>query len=183
MSVFPMLVAIAAAVSVPERAIGLAQHFLAAYGNWAIVLLSVAVAVYHPIGPDLLIILRGLSGTEAFSSAALAAVFTSIGSLLGYFFGRAIGPRILPRILGKHMDAVERFRALFGKYGIWLVAFSAFGPVPLTYVCWIAGLSGMRLRSFALAVVAGATPRFFGEAALVALWGDHVRSLLGLAGG
>ncbi|HVP58001.1 MAG TPA: VTT domain-containing protein [bacterium] len=182
---FPTLVAgatvaaAAAGPTIPAKAVALAQHFLSGYGNWAIVVLSVAVAIYHPIGPDLLIILRGLAGGNAFGSAALAAVFTLIGSLVGYYFGRGLGARLLPRLFRSRMAAVEKFRAVFAKYGIWLVALSAFGPVPLTYVCWLAGFSNLRARTFALGVTIGMLPRFFGEAAAVTIWGDHVRQLLG----
>jgi membrane protein YqaA with SNARE-associated domain len=179
------LLSVAAAVlPVSEKALALAQSYLSAYGDWAIVGLSAAVAVYHPIGPDLLIVLVGLAGGHVFRSAGLAALFTLLGSLAGYFLARGLGARLVPLIFRRRMEAFERFRRVFARYGVWLVVLSAFGPVPLTYACWLAGLSRLRVRTFILAVVAGMLPRFFGEAAAVTVWGERVRELLGgISGG
>jgi membrane protein YqaA with SNARE-associated domain len=179
-----LLSSAAGVLPISGKALALAQSYLSAYGDWAIVGLSAAVAVYHPIGPDLLIVLAGLAGGNVFRSAGLAALFTLVGSLAGYFLARGLGKRLVPLIFRRRMEAFEKFRAVFARYGVWLVVLSAFGPVPLTYVCWLAGLSRLRVRTFVLAVAAGVMPRFFGEAAAVILWGDRVRELLrGISGG
>ncbi len=149
------------------------------YGNLVIVMLGLPVAYYQPIGPDAFIILMGLSGGDAFWSACLAVVFTLVGTLAGFIPARRYGRRLLKKVFRRRIRVVDRFERTFARYGGWFVLASAFGPVPLRYATWIAGLSGMSLARFVLLVLAGLLPRFIGEAALVTLYGDWVRGLLG----
>ena len=150
----------------------------ARYGNFAIVLLGLPVAYYQPIGPDAFIILVGLAGGNAFWSASLATVFTLIGTLVGFFPARKYGRRLLRRVFKRRIKVVDRFEGTFQRYGGWFVFASAFGPIPLRYATWVAGLSDMPVGKFVMLVLTGLLPRFIGEATLVTVYGDWVRGLV-----
>ena len=59
---------------------------------------------------------------------------------------------------------------------MWAVAIAAFGPIPLTQVAWVVGISRMPLKKFIPAVLIGIIPRFVGEA----IFGNYLCQLLNL---
>lgn len=163
---------------IATQAAHLIAELFSRYGDWGIVFLGLPVAYYQPIGPDLLIILKGLSGGNAFISGWLAVAFTLLGTLGGFVPAKRFGRRIVQKIFKRKMSAFQRFDRMFTRYGAWFVFASAFGPIPLKYAIWLAGLSDMPLSRFIFLVIIGLLPRFLGEATLVTLYGDWVREHL-----
>lgn len=145
--------------------------------NFAIIILCLLVGLYQPIGPDLLIIMRGLSGYETYSSALIAICFTMLGAGLAYFVARIWGRRCLLGLLKRRARAIEKATILYRRYGSWFVFISAIGPIPLTYAIWVSGLLGMPARRFFPLVAIGLVPRFLAEAILVSLFPDLARWL------
>ncbi len=165
-------------MAIATEAAHLIVNLFNAYGDFAIIILGLPVAYYQPIGPDLLIILKGLAGGNAIFSAWLAVGFTLAGSLGGFFPAKRFGRRLVKRIFKRRMSVFERFDRTFERYGGWFVFASAFGPVPLRYAIWLAGISQMPLSKFVILVILGLIPRFLGEATLVTLYGDWVKGVL-----
>lgn len=144
----------------------------------AILVLSVLVGFYQPVGPDLFIILKGLSGSEPYSAAILAIASTTVGAGLAYLAARIWGRKILLRFFGKKADAIKKAEALYRRYGAWFVFASAIGPMPLKYAIWISGLSGMPSRKFFFLLAAGLVPRFLAEAMIARYCPDFLRSVM-----
>jgi uncharacterized membrane protein YdjX (TVP38/TMEM64 family) len=115
-----------------------------------------------------------LAGGLAFGVAwgtAYAAVGGTLGAVIGFGIARVLGRDFVREQLGHLLPNVQH-----GPWGVSLVFLLNLIPiVPMTAINYGAGLSGMDLLPFTLAVAGGLTPRafaysFFGHALL------HVRS-------
>jgi membrane-associated protein len=96
-----------------------------------------------------------------FSSEPLTLVFcilvlivaAILGNISGYFIGRLIGPPLFkPRegFMGKVFDPVyvEKTHDFFEKYGPKALVIARFVPMVRTFVTLVAGVAGMRFRTF-----------------------------------
>jgi uncharacterized membrane protein YdjX (TVP38/TMEM64 family) len=115
-----------------------------------------------------------LAGGLAFGvgwGTAYAAVGGTLGAVIGFGIARVLGRDFVHENLGDLPPGVQQ-----GPWGAGLVFLLNLVPiVPITAINYGAGLSGMDVLPFTLAVVAGLTPRafaysFFGHALL------HLRS-------
>jgi len=115
-----------------------------------------------------------LAGGLAFGvgwGTAYAAVGGTLGGVIGFGIARVLGRDFVREKLGDLLPDEQH-----GPWGVGLVLLLNLVPiVPMTAINYGAGLSGMNLLPFTLAVAAGLTPRafaysFFGHALL------HVRS-------
>lgn len=87
----------------------------------------------------------------------------TLGSILagsvGYGLCRALGPKAAERLAGH--DGLEDARALFDRWGFWLVAFSRWVPVLPEAVAFLCGLIRAPFPRFVLALSCGAVPLGF----------------------
>jgi uncharacterized membrane protein YdjX (TVP38/TMEM64 family) len=96
-----------------------------------------------------------------------AAIGGTVGAVIGFVIARALGYEFVRNRLGTHLPDMRHAR-----WGVGLVFLLNLIPVvPMTAINYGAGLSGMEVLPFTLAVVAGLTPRafaysFFGHALL-----------------
>jgi len=101
-----------------------------------------------------------LAGGLAFGVAwgtLYAAVGATIGGVIGFSIARTLGHDFVRAQLGDHLAEVQA-----NGWGAGLVFVLHLIPVvPMTMINYGAGLSGMGLLPFTLAVVAGITPRAF----------------------
>ncbi|MFQ6618168.1 MAG: YqaA family protein [Fidelibacterota bacterium] len=134
------------------------------YGYGGIFLLSLTSAIYQPVGPDIFIVGEGGLGFNPYIAALIALTGTIIGVSIAYIFGVYLGYPLMARLFKKRISIVNRAEDLVKKYGIWGVAIGAFSPVPLTQICWLAGIFKMPLAKYYLALLIGLVPRFFIEA-------------------
>ncbi len=161
-----------------NRDLAMGVDLLRTNANIAISILSILVGFYQPIGPDLLIILKGLSGSEAYSAATVATVFTMVGSGLVYVVARIWGRKLMLRLFSKRIEAIVKAERFYLRYGGWFLFASAIGPIPLKYAIWISGLSGMPSKKFFSIVAVGLVPRFFAEATVARYFPDFLQSLM-----
>ncbi|GAA2611757.1 DedA family protein [Streptomyces axinellae] len=98
----------------------------------------------------------------------LAAV---LGDQVGYLFGKKVGPALFRRPDSKlfKQENVEKAHEFFEKHGPKSLVLARFVPIVRTFTPIIAGVSGMRYRSFVIFNIIGGT-----------LWGAGV-TLLGAA--
>lgn len=89
--------------------------------------------------------------------AAVAGVAGFTSGLVAYGLGLAAGLPAVRRIFGPRLT--ERVAAAYARYGPWALVLSAFGLVPFSVVCWLAGAYRMPMRRFALTVLLTRTPR------------------------
>lgn len=86
-----------------------------------------------------------------------AAAGATLGGVIGFLIARALGHDFVRAQLGDHLSAVEA-----NRWGAGLVCVLNLIPVvPVTLINYGAGLSGMSLLPFTVAVVLGITPRAF----------------------
>ena len=102
-------------------------------------------------------------------------IMPMLGSILGcyalYFLARRGGEAFLRKRL--HDRHVDRYLAIFRKYGLFAVAIPSILPPPVPFKVFVlaAGAAGVRRVDFLIAVAIGRGIRYFGEAALAAWYG------------
>ncbi len=86
---------------------------------------------------------------------ALAAI---LGDNAGYWFGAKVGTRVFARedSFFFHKRHVETTRRFYGRYGARVIFVGRFVPIVRTFAPILAGVAGMRYRTFFLYNVAGA---------------------------
>ena len=107
--------------------------------------------------PSTLLFLAGGLAFGVIWGTLYAAVGATIGGVIGFSIARALGHDFVRAQLGNHLAEVQA-----NRWGAGLVFVLHLVPVvPITMINYGAGLSGMGLFPFTLAVVAGITPRAF----------------------
>jgi len=150
-----------------ERALApdAAVRWLEGYGRWAwlagIFLLMADLVLPIP-GSAVMTALGMIYGP--LKGGVVAALGSVASGLVAYGLCRAFGQRAFARLAGAEGDAAAR--RLFARAGGWLVALSRWLPIlPETVAC-LAGLTAMRLSTFAAALACGAAPLGFTFAAI-----------------
>jgi membrane protein YqaA with SNARE-associated domain len=155
-----------------SRFLAWVQRFAVALGGPGLFLIAFLDSSFlsFPEVADVLIIVLVMEHPER---ALLYAVMPIAGSVLGsyilYWLARRGGEAFLKKRLSAKNAA--RALALFERYGFWAVAVPAILPPPMPFKIFLlaAGAAGMRAWPFIVAVTAGRTIRYGGEA-LLAVW-------------
>lgn len=159
------------AVLIHLKNIGLT--LLAKYGYWGILGLSLSVAIYQPIAPDIFILGQGGLGFNCYLSALIAIGGTFLGVTVGYWLGKHLGLFFLTRVFRIREKYLAKGERLFARYGQWGVLAATLSPIPLREVSWLAGIFGMPFCPYLLAMFAGLTIRYFGLAFLGSTFGSY----------
>jgi membrane protein DedA with SNARE-associated domain len=140
-------------------------HFVSHYGLWVVfgvVFLEVAGLPFIP-GETALITAAALASQGHGSIAAIIALAFAaavLGAVFGYVVGRRWGREILTRwdwFERVTHKGVERSQEFFDEHGSKAVFLGRFVPVVRATLGWMAGLGRMRVRSFMLWNILGAT--------------------------
>ena len=113
----------------------------------------------------------GIIDVPIWITCLLLFVFAFAGDQMGFMIGRKLGPAIFNRKKSRlfNPENVARTHEFFEKHGPKALVLARFVPIVRTFTPIVAGVSGMRYRSFILFNVIGGT-----------LWGAGV-TLLGAA--
>jgi membrane protein YqaA with SNARE-associated domain len=106
-----------------------------------------------------------------------AVLGSSLGCLVPYHLGRRGGHLLLDRFeVGRQASVRDKI----DRYGLWAVAFSVVAPPPYPMKLFIlsAGVFGMPLSKFVLAVVIGRTLRYSMVGYLAVCYGERATELL-----
>ena len=104
---------------------------------------------------------------------ALAAMLGSVaGCLVLYYVGRVSEQWVARRFSPERM---ERTMKTFQRYGVMAVLIPSLLPPPAPFKVFVllAGVAGIRVRSFVLAIAIGRGIRYFGEGLLAVWYGDR----------
>jgi membrane protein YqaA with SNARE-associated domain len=114
----------------------------------------------------LLIAVAALEPDRAYSSAMLAIIGSTIGSLILYYIARAGGHKYLARHLTS--ARAQRMRRWYMEYGLLTVFVPALIPIPLPMKVFVicAGALEMGWIPFTLVVLAARVPRYLALAYL-----------------
>ncbi len=106
-----------------------------------------------------------------------AVLGSSLGCLVPYHLGRRGGHLLLDRFeVGRQASVRDKI----DRYGLWAIAFSVVAPPPYPMKLFIlsAGVFGMPLSKFVLAVVMGRTLRYSMVGYLAMSYGERATELL-----
>jgi uncharacterized membrane protein YdjX (TVP38/TMEM64 family) len=134
------------------------RDWVLAYGRWApIVFTSAFVLRPFVFFPSTLLFLAGGLAFGVGWGTLYAVIGGTAGAIIGFVIARALGREFVEAQIGDRVPLARRER-----WGAGLVFVLNLIPVvPMTAINYGAGLSGMGVTPFTLAVIAGLTPRAF----------------------
>lgn len=153
-----------------DRCITLARH---RHAPGYLAAISAAESVAFPVPPDVMLAPMALAQPRRWWWFALVCTVASVlGGLLGYALGHLAIELVMPWVerLG-YGPAFEQGRALFERYGFWIIVIAGFTPIPYKVFTILSGSVGMPLLPFVLGSLVGRGGRFFLVAALMGLGG------------
>lgn len=148
---------------------------------WILAIMSFAESSFFPIPPDVLLIPMVLAApTRAWRIALVCSLASVFGGLFGYYIGYGLYETIgQPIIDFYHMQAqYERFTALYGEHGAWIVSLAGFSPIPYKIFTIASGVADLDLTTFIIASAFSRTARFFLVAALLWKYGTPIRDFI-----
>ncbi|MEV7688267.1 DedA family protein [Streptomyces bungoensis] len=159
------------------------NHLLSTYSIWGLLLIVFAesgLLIGFFLPGDSLLFTCGLLITSGdldfplWGAIALICLAAVLGDQAGYMFGRKVGPSLFNRPDSRlfKQENVTKAHEFFEKYGPKSLVLARFVPVVRTFTPIIAGVSGMRYRSFLTFNVIGGV-----------LWGAGVTLLGSWLGG
>ncbi|MFF0715975.1 DedA family protein [Streptomyces bauhiniae] len=135
------------------------NYLLDTYSIWGLLLIVFAesgllIGFFLP-GDSLLftaglLITSGKLGFPLWGAIALICVAAILGDQAGYMFGKKVGPSLFNRPDSRlfKQENVVKAHEFFEKYGPKSLVLARFVPIVRTFTPIIAGVSGMRYRSF-----------------------------------
>ena len=114
-----------------------------------------ALDVFFPVPSSLVMVLSGAAFGVA-AGAALALVGSIAGEWLGFELVRRYGRRVSGKVMGE--AEFERFQGFFDRHGVAAVIVTRPLPIVMEAMSIVAGLSGMRRRTFLAASLVGTAP-------------------------
>ena len=146
------------------------EHWLTVVrGPWALPVAVGAFAALAFLGvPQFVLIAAAVVAFGPWQGMLYSWIGTEVSSLVGFWLGRAFGARMLRDLNSK---GVDQFMALIGKNGFMASLIVRLVPsAPFIVVNMAAGVTPMRLASFALGTAIGIVPKI----ALTAFAGSTV---------
>lgn len=151
------------------------QHFIGAYGYFAIFILMVAESACIPVPSELTMPLGGALAAGAVPGVHLSLAFVIAvgvgGNLVGSYIAWAVGRysgqkawRRLTRFVAGGDDGMARAQRWFDRYGARSVFIGRLLPVIRTFISLPAGLARLSPVRFGLYTVAGCIPWIAGLA-------------------
>ncbi len=144
-------------------------------------MLSFSEAVFFPVPPDLLLIPMTLARRHY---AWRFALITTISSVLGGLAAYAIG-RLLYDTVGLWLIELysmeNHFKDLqqwYKHYGIWMIIFAGFLPIPYKVFTIASGVFAMALAPFVIGSLIGRATRFYAVAAICFWAGDRANDFI-----
>jgi membrane protein YqaA with SNARE-associated domain len=152
------------------------RHAIAAMG-----VVAFAESSFFPIPPDVMLVPLVLANRKkAFRIALVCTVCSVLGGLLGYaigfYFFETVGAWLV-RTYGLQ-DGLERFRAGFAEWGIWIILIKGLTPIPYKLVTIASGAAHFDLFTFVWASIVTRGVRFFLVAALLWKFGEPIRRFI-----
>ncbi|MFF3378004.1 DedA family protein [Streptomyces sp. NPDC002680] len=159
------------------------DYLLDQFGIWGLLLIVFAesgLLIGFFLPGDSLLFTAGLlitSGTLDFplwGAVALICVAAILGDQAGYMFGKKVGPSLFSRPDSRlfKQENVTKAHEFFEKYGPKSLVLARFVPIVRTFTPIIAGVSGMKYRSFLTFNVIGGVLWGAGVTVLGSVLGD-----------
>ncbi|MBJ6360604.1 DedA family protein [Paenibacillus sp. GCM10012307] len=139
------------------------QEFVTQYGYIAIFLLLSLGIIGLPVPDEVLMTFVGYLCSQGvltyIFAVAVAFAGAMFGMMLSYFIGKKVGKPLLWRY-GKWLfltpKRLARVEGWYQKYGMWTVVFGYYVPGVRHLTCYLAGVTGIRPRTYVLFAGLGA---------------------------
>ncbi len=140
-----------------------------------------AESSFFPFPPDMLLVPMTLARPEkAWHYATICTIASVLGGLLGYAIGsllfESVGRWIIE--LYGYAHQMDEFRALYAKWGLWIILIKGVTPIPYKIVTITAGFAEFNLAVFMIASIVTRGARFFLVAGLLRIYGESVRHFI-----
>ncbi|MGQ0740909.1 MAG: YqaA family protein [Alphaproteobacteria bacterium] len=157
------------------------EHAKGPHAWKTLALVSFSESSFFPIPGDLFLIPMCLADRRrAFFLAGVCTLASVLGGIFGYVIGAWLYDSVgkwLIAIYG-YGEQVEWFRAMYAKYGAWIILIKGLTPIPYKVVTIASGFSGYDLGAFIALSVLTRGARFYLVAGLIYVYGDRVRDFL-----
>jgi uncharacterized membrane protein YdjX (TVP38/TMEM64 family) len=138
------------------------DHFAAfvhAMGPWArptfVLVFGVALGLWVP---GTFASIAGVALFGKWEALGLNYAGANLGAWIGFGIARGVGGDALQQVLGGRVKLWDRYRALIERRGFESVLYLRLIPTPYTAVSYLAGLSPIPFRKYALATAIGILP-------------------------
>lgn len=149
--------------------------------TWWLAVVSFAESSFFPIPPDVMLVPMVLADRQrAFRIATVCLVASVLGGILGYFIGYSLYETLglwLVKLYGMQ-HGMDEFRAMFDKYGLWVILIKGATPIPYKIVTIASGVAAFNLPVFILASIVTRGARFFAVAGLLYVYGETIRDFI-----
>jgi uncharacterized membrane protein YdjX (TVP38/TMEM64 family) len=138
---------------------------------WAVGIALIWADLVLPVPQTVVIAALGII-YGALLGGLLGSLGLITGGLLGYLLMLTSARRMVRRLVGP--QSLHRMESLFERSGAWAIILSRSLPYSIPEaVVFLAGLSGMRIAKFTVALCIGSVPTGFAFAAMGAGWADQ----------
>lgn len=150
------------------------------FGLAAIIFSETGLLIGVFLPGDSLLVTAGLLAARGYLNVyALAPVLTVAaicGNSVGYFIGRATGPRIFNRENSLFFNKKHAIRAheFYEKYGRKTIVLAQFMPIIRTFAPVVAGVGGMKFRTFITFNIMGAVLWIWSMVAIGYFLGSYI---------
>lgn len=142
-------------------------------GETGLFIIAFVESSVFPIPPDVVLIPLVLFKPQlGLYYASVSTVGSVLGGIAGYYIGLKGGRPLARRLFSE--SKLKRVEDYFEKYGAWSVLIAAFTPIPYKVFTIASGIVRLDLKRFILASAIGRGARFFGEAAVIMVWGEQI---------
>lgn len=155
----------------------LARH---RHATRSLAVVSFAESSFFPIPPDVMLAPMVLAKPDrAYFYATVCTIASVLGGLLGYAIGYFLEPvgMVILSTLGK-ADTFEASKALFQKYGAWVIIIKGATPIPYKLITISAGVFQFNLALFLILSALTRSARFFLVAFVLKRWGPPMLKIV-----
>lgn len=150
------------------------------HAQWYLTGLSFAESSFFPIPPDVMLAPMCLANTKrAWYFALITTVASVVGGVAGYIIGSYAFDLVEPLLVSfGYMDRYQVAVNWFDQWGVWVVFFAGFTPIPYKLFTIAAGVVSMALLPFVIASFIGRGARFFMVAGFMVWGGSKMETML-----
>ena len=151
------------------------------YGPWALLLLAFSESSFFPIPPDVLLVALAISIPKSSYRYALICTAGSVmGGTFGYFLGLKLMGTVGMPIINFYglMEEFDKWKDIFRRNDVWMVAVAGFTPVPYKVITITAGAAKLDLSNFIIVSAVSRAARFFLVGALIYRYGESIQPFI-----
>ena len=149
--------------------------------SWVLGAVAFAESSFFPLPPDIMLVPMSVAQPrKAWFYAGLCTVASVLGGIVGYMIGAWLYDTLgqwLIKLYG-YEQGVEEFRALYARWGAWIILLKGLTPIPYKVVTISSGFAGYNLLWFVVLSALTRGARFFILAGILNYFGEPLRAFI-----